>query len=284
MSTNYPYRETSFTWRELIDMILSHRHELILANIIAIIGALLSVPIPMLIPTLVDEVLLHKPGSMVLLINGVFPASWHSPLLYIGTILAVTLLLRFSSLLMGVWQLRQFTYISKDVIFRMRQSLLQRLERVSMAEYETLGSGTIASHLITDLDAVDHFVGSATSKFLVAFLSILGTALILLWMHWQLALFILLFNPLVIYITMLLGRRVKVFKSKQNLSYQNFQESLAETLDGIQQIRATNREHYYLQRIIQRAEYMRQYSAAFTWKSEAASRLSFLVFLFGFKN
>lgn len=262
-------------------MVLGHRRELALANLIAILGTLVIVPVPLLIPMLVDEVLLNKPGAALAAIHALFPAAWQGPPLYIGAILLLTLLLRFLGLVLGVWQMRQFTRISKDVIFRMRRSLLLHLQRVSMAEYETLGSGTVASHLVTDLDAVDTFIGSATSKFLVAVLSIVGTAAVLLWMHWQLALFILLLNPLVIYVTTILGRKVKGLKARENSAYQLFQESLAETLDAIQQIRAANRERHYIHRIIESADHIRHRSTAFTWKSEAAEHLSFMIFLFG---
>ncbi|MCB1858595.1 MAG: ABC transporter ATP-binding protein [Gammaproteobacteria bacterium] len=263
-------------------MVLSHRRELIKANLIALAGALLSVPVPLLIPLLVDEVLLNQPGTAVAFMNTVFPESWQGPVLYIFSILLLTLVMRLASLAMGVWQTRQFTVISKDVIYRMRRRMLQRLERVSMSEYETLGSGTVASHLVTDLDAVDSFIGVATSKFLVALLSIAGTAAVLLWMHWQLALFILFLNPLVIWLTTVFGRRVKALKRQENSAYQAFQEALAETLDAIQQIRASNREQHYLSRIIGKADHVRRHSTAFTWKSDAAQRLSFTVFLFGF--
>ncbi len=263
-------------------MVFSRRRELVLANLIAVLGTLVSVPVPLLIPLLVDEVLLDKPGPAVATINGIFPVAWHGPVLYILAMLALTLLLRLISLVLGVWQMRQFTAISKDVIFRIRRALLLRLERISMSEYETLGSGTVASHLVTDLDAIDQFVGTATSKFLVAVLSILGTALVLLWMHWQLALFILLLNPLVIYVTTVFGRKVKELKRRENSAYQLFQESLAETLDAIQQIRASNRERHYIHRIVDSARDIREHSTAFAWKSEAASRLSFVIFLFGF--
>ena len=263
-------------------MVFSHRKELTKANFIAIIGALLSVPIPLLIPLLVDEVLLHDPGPAVALMDHLFPPAWQGPVLYILAILLLTLVMRLASMVMGVWQTRQFTIISKDVIYQIRRCMLLRLERVSMSEYETLGSGTVASHLVTDLDAVDSFIGVATSKFLVAVLSILGTALVLLWMHWQLALFILLLNPLVIWVTTVFGRRVKQLKKRENSAYQLFQEALSETLDAIQQIRASNREQYYISRIIGKADRIRHHSAAFTWKSDAAQRLSFTVFLFGF--
>lgn len=275
-------RNRRYTWSEVVDMVFQHHSELIKANIIAILGTIITVPIPLLIPLLVDEVLLHKPGPSVPFINSLFPESWHSPLLYIGAILLLTMLMRLTSLVLGVWQMRQFTIISKDVTFKIRRSLLQRLKRVSMAEYETLGSGTVASHLVTDIDAVDSFLGVATSKFLVAVLSIIGTAAVLLWMHWQLAIFILLLNPIVIWITTVFGHRVKALKRRENSAYQSFQESLAETLDAIQQIRASNREKHYIKRIIDKADNIRQHSAAFTWKSDAAQRLSFTTILFGF--
>ncbi|MFC1357246.1 MAG: ABC transporter ATP-binding protein [gamma proteobacterium symbiont of Phacoides pectinatus] len=263
-------------------MVLSHRRELIKANLIAILGTIVAVPIPLLIPLLVDEVLLDQPATAVRTINALFPESWHHPVLYILAILFLTLLMRLLALVFAVLQTRQFTLVSKDVTFRIRRALLRRLERVSMSEYETLGSGTVASHLVTDIDAVDNFLGIVTSKFLVALLSILGTAMVLLWMHWQLALFILLLNPLVIYVTTVFGRKVKELRRHENSAYQLFQESLSETLDAIQQIRSSNREGHYIHRIVGKADNIRRHSASFTWKSDAAARLSFAIFLFGF--
>ena len=275
-------RSEVYTWQEVIQMISRHRRELIAANLVAVLGALAAVPVPLLIPLLVDEVLLDRPGKAVAFMNDLFPAAWHGPFLYILALLALTLLLRILTLIFNVWQTREFTIIAKDVIYQIRRTLLQRLERFSMAEYETLGSSTVASHLVTDLDAIDQFVSQSTSKFIVALLSVLGTAIVLLWMHWQLALFILLLNPVVIYLTTVFGRRVKRLKARENSAYQVFQESLAETLDAIQQIRASNRERHYVQRVIDAAGHIRDHSANFTWKSDAANRLSFMVFLFGF--
>ncbi|MCU7816369.1 MAG: ABC transporter ATP-binding protein/permease [Candidatus Thiodiazotropha sp. (ex Rostrolucina anterorostrata)] len=263
-------------------MVLLHRRELITANIIALLGAIAAVPVPLLIPLLVDEVLLHQPGKATATMNALFPEHWHGPVLYILAILVLTLCLRFLALIFGVLQTWQFTIIAKDVIFYIRRDLLHRLERISMSSYETMGSGTVASHLVTDLEAVDSFVSVTTSKFLVAALSIIGTAIVLLWINWALALFILFLNPLVIYFTTLFGHKVKQLKKQENAAFQAFQESLEETLDAIQQIRASNRERHYIRRIIDKADHIRHHSAAFTWKSDAANRLSFMIFLFGF--
>ncbi|MCG7900402.1 MAG: ABC transporter ATP-binding protein/permease [Candidatus Thiodiazotropha lotti] len=275
-------REKSYRWSELTQMVFQHRRELVAANLIAILGAVAAVPVPLLIPLLVDEVLLNQPGTAVGIMNSLFPEHWHGPVLYIMAVLVLTLILRIFALIFGVWQTWQFTRIAKDVIFHIRRDLLHRLERISMSSYETMGSGTVASHLVTDLEAVDTFVSVTTSKFLVAALSIIGTAVVLLWINWPLALFILFLNPLVIYFTTIFGRKVKHLKKRENSAFQAFQESLEETLDAIQQIRASNRERHYIHRIIDKADNIRKHSAAFTWKSDAANRLSFMVFLFGF--
>jgi ATP-binding cassette subfamily C protein len=276
--SSYPSR---YTWRYIFNIALEHRRELILANLIAIGAALLSVPLPLFMPLLVDEVLLNQPGRVVATVNALFPEHWQGPPLYIGAVLLLTILLRLMSLALNVLQGRQFTIISKDIIYHIRAGLLARLQRISMAEYETLGSGSVASHFVTDLDTVDRFVGSSVSRFLVAILSIFGTALILIWMHWQLALFILFLNPFVIWLTMTVGKKVKHLKARENSAYELFQAALTETLDAIQQIRASNREKHYLMQLTERARDVRDHSTSYEWRSDAANRFSFMLFMIG---
>jgi ATP-binding cassette subfamily C protein len=60
-----------------------------------------------------------------------------------------------------------------------------------------------------------------------------------------------------------------------------FQQSLGETLEAIHQIRAANREKHYLGRLLEQARAVRESAAAFSWKSDAAGRLSFTIFLGG---
>ena len=277
----YATRIGGFSWKYIRAVALEHRRELLIANLVALLATLASVPIPMLMPLLVDEVLLEKPGFLTAATHLVVPESWASPFLYIVAVLIVSVLLRSIALLCNVWQSWQFAGIAKDIIYRMRCQLLLRLPRISMAEYETLGSGEVATHFVTDMDAVDTFISKTLSKFLVAVLSIVGVAGVLLWLHWQLAFFILFFNPLVVYFTTVFGKKVKQLKANENNAYSLFQEALAETLDAIQQIRASNRETHYVKGLIEQAKAVRKRSVSFEWKNDAASRLSFLVFHLG---
>ncbi len=271
------------SWSQIFQTTKSYKRSLWQANLIAIFSAILSAPVPMLMPLLVDEVLLNKPGFLVEGVNALFPANWLGPAFYITIIMLLTMLLRLFSMLLAVYQTFEFTQIAKEITYQIRFKLLSKLQFVSMAEYETLGSGSVASHLVTDVEAIDNFLGSALSKFIVAVLSIIGVAVILLWIHWQLALFILIMNPLVIYFTTVLGRRVKNLKSRENTAFEIFQQSLSETLDAIHQIRAANRERHYLQRVMDKARGIKTHSATFSWKSDAANRISFFIFLMGFE-
>ncbi len=275
--------EGRYDWHYLMQGILQHRRELVLAHIIAVISAALSIPMPLLMPLMVDEVLLDQPGTIVGAIQAVFPTGLHGPLLYILTVMVVTMGLRFGSTMLAVWQTREFTIIAKDVTYRLRRELLQHMERVSLASYETMGSGRVSSHFVTDIESVDEFLGITIGKVLIAVLTIIGTAVVLLWIHWPLALFILFMNPLVIYFTVVLGGRVKELKKRENKAFEVFQESLTESLDAIQQIRASNRERHYLGRVADMAREVRDHGSAFHWRSDAANRLSFLIFLVGFE-
>jgi len=272
-----------YSWQRIFAIVKKHKSSLIKANIIAILATIVSVPVPLLMPLLVDEVLLEQPGKIIAMLSNMFPQSWLTPIGIIAMVMLLSMALRLIALLLAVWQTREFTKVAKDVTYRIRLGLLQHLQKVSMAEYEAAGSGAITSHLVTDVTAIDDFLGASLSKFIVAVLTVIGVAIVLLWMHWQLALFILLMNPVVIYFTMVMGKKVKSLKRNENISFELFQQALIETLDGIQQIRASNREGHYLQRVTSRAEQLRNNMIAFGWKSDAANRLSFFIFLMGFE-
>ena len=273
--------ESAYTWRSVFSLALKHRPRLVRANLLAILATVVSVPIPLLLPVLVDEVLLDETGPVLPVMQTTLPEVWHQPVVYIGLMVLVALLLRLMSLAFNVLQSREFSKISKDVVYRMRARLLGRLGRVAMSEYETRGSGGITSHFITDLDTIDQFLGTSISRFIVASLTVIGTGCVLVWVHWQLGLLILLFNPLVIFITMLISKRVKELKRRENSAYEDFQGDLTETLDAIHQLRSANRESHYLRHLASRARTVRDHAIQFEWRSDAASRASFALFQFG---
>lgn len=277
-----PASTAHYSWNDLFTQIFRHRTLLIRANLVAILAAALSVPIPLLIPLLVDEVLLKKPGWLTTTMDKLFPADWHGPILYVLVITVLTIVLRLAWLFFSVWQTREFTLISKDITFSIRKRMLGHIQTIAMAEYETLGSGTVSSRLVVDIETIDTFLGITISRFIVSVLTLAGVTVVLLWLHWQLALFILLLNPVVILLTTKLGSYVKELKKQENSAFELFQQALTETLETIQQIRASNRAMSFFGHITTLADNVREQAGQFAWRSDATNKLSFTLFVAGF--
>ncbi|MEC6797415.1 MULTISPECIES: ABC transporter ATP-binding protein [Photobacterium] len=270
-------------WSWLLQQATLHKPRLVVANIIAVIATLISVPIPLLMPLMVDEVLLNKPGEGITYLNALLPSAWHNATGYILLVLVLVVLMRTASQALNILQSRQFTLVSKDITYNLRQHLLDKLGRISMRQYEERGSGGISSHLITDVETIDKFVGDTLSRFIIGLLTVVGTAGVLLWLDWKLGLFILIINPIVVYASKLMGSRVKNLKRKENQSYEKFQHHLIEVLDGLYQLRASNRERDFLDQLKGNASDIRHSADKYAWQSEAAGRISFLLFLIGFE-
>ncbi|ENN6812314.1 ABC transporter ATP-binding protein [Vibrio fluvialis] len=267
----------------LITQVKKHKSKLLYANAIAIAATLISVPIPLLMPLMVDEVLLNQPGTGLAVMNKWIPSDWQTPTGYIMFTLLLVVLMRAASQLLNIVQNRQFTLVSKTITFQMRSKMIDKLGRISIKQYETRGSGGINAHLITDIETIDQFIGTTLSKFLISFLTVIGTAIVLLWLEWRLGLFILLVNPIVIYFSRKLGSKVKHLKKRENQAFERFQNRLVETLDGIYQLRAANKEREFLAQLTSHADEVRNHADKYAWQSEAAGRLSFLLFLLGFE-
>ncbi|MCA3938656.1 ABC transporter ATP-binding protein [Vibrio vulnificus] len=267
----------------LLTQAKKHKSKLVFANLIAIVATLVSVPIPLLMPLMVDEVLLDQPGKGLAVMNTLLPQAWQTPTGYIFLTLLLVILMRITSQALNILQSRQFTLVSKTITYQMRAKMIDKLGRISIRQYETRGSGGINAHLITDIETIDQFIGSTLAKFVISLLTVIGTAGVLLWLEWRLGLFILLVNPIVIYFSRKLGSKVKHLKKRENQAFEQFQNRLVETLDGIYQLRAANKEREFLSELKQQADQVRLNADKYAWQSEAAGRVSFLLFLLGFE-
>ena len=265
----------------IVQQLLQYKKALIFGNIIAIAATLLVVLIPLFIPLIVDELLLGKDHHFISWISEhIFTTDTKG---YVLGILAVILILRVLSTLLTILQTKIFVSISKNITFKMRESLLHHLKRVSLKEYEMMRVGAVTSKLVTDVETIDSFVSSTISKLIVAVLIMLFSAVVLLWIHWQLALFILITNPIVVLFTVKLSRNIGNLKKEENKAVELFQSSLTETLELFHQIRAANKEEYFFKQSETKAKELKEHSVNYGYKSDAAIKFSYLIFLAGYE-
>ena len=187
------------TIKTIISQLLSYKREVFLGNIVAILATLLVVITPLLIPILVDELLLGKDHHFISFIREhIFTSDTKG---YVFFVLGIILFFRVISTFLSILQTKIFVSISKNITYDMRASLLQHLKRVSLKEYEMMRVGAVTSKLVTDVETIDGFISSTISKLIVAVLLLFFSAIILLGIHWQLAIFILITNPIVVLFT-----------------------------------------------------------------------------------
>ena len=86
-----PKRTDRLTWAEVRRLALRHKKSLWIANGVAVLATLCSVPIPLLLPLLVDEVLLGHGDAALKVMNHALPLGWQKAAGYIGLMLLVTL-------------------------------------------------------------------------------------------------------------------------------------------------------------------------------------------------
>jgi len=266
------------TIKSVLKKIQQYKKVLIIANIVAIISTLLSLPVPLLIPLLIDEIILGKGGWITQNIDQYITIN--SPEYYILTVLIITILFRAMSLLLNILHIRLFTKIAKEVTYSIRKQLLNRLQIVSMSEYDMLGSGAVSAKVITDVDTIDKFISSSVGEIIVEVLTLFGVSMIILYLNWQLALVILILNPIALLFFVRVFRSIAKIKKKENRAIEVFQNSLIESLELYNQIRVQNREGYFLEDIDKKAKHIRDRAYMFGLRSEISLKFSQMLIMY----
>lgn len=269
------------TIKSIFKLILDKKSTLIYGQIITLLAILVSVPIPLMLPVMVDEVLLNKPSYIVNSINAIFGEG--SPFFYIVLVGITVIFLRFIYYFFGVITTKIFNKIAKYVTFMIRKRLIEHLQITSMNEYETLGSGAITANLITDVNTLDTFIMSSASKFVASVLTLIAVGMIMIMLNPVLGVLILFIQPLIMFISKGLSKKVGELKKEENQSIENFQDSIGETLELYGQIKASNKEEYFFNHAITQAKEVQTNSNEFGFKSVAYEKLSYTIFLSAFE-
>ncbi len=269
------------TIKTIFSLILEKKKILIYGQIVTLFAILVSVPIPLMLPVMVDEVLLNKPGAFVGTINTLFGST--SAFNYILIVALVVITLRFIYYIFTVILTKIFTRISKYVTFMIRKRLIDHLQITSMNEYETIGSGAITSNLVTDVNTLDGFIITAVSKVVASVLTLLAIAIVMLNIDPILGLMILVIQPLIMLLSKRMSKRVGGLKKKENAAISDFQEDVGESLELFGQIKASNQEKFFFSRAIQLADRIQITSNEYGFKNVAYERLSYTIFLIMFE-
>lgn len=268
---------SSITLKSIAKLILKDKKTLIYGQIATILAILISVPIPLMLPVLVDEVLLDKPAHFVSVIDHFFSGA--NAFVYIAVVTLAVIFLRFLYYVFTVLITKIFTKIAKYVTFKIRERLLLHLKVSSMNEYETLGSGAITANLITDVNTLDSFIMNVASKLVSSVLMLLAVGAVMIIIDPIMGILILIIQPIIMVLSKNMSKKVGVLKKKENAAIEKFQDNIGETLELYGQIKASNKETYFFSEAIKHAKDVQKNSNEFGFKNIAYERLSYTIFL-----
>ncbi|RXJ64878.1 ABC transporter ATP-binding protein [Halarcobacter anaerophilus] len=270
--------DLKYIWK----LLLHKKRALLLGQFITIIAILVNVPIPLMLPALVDEVLLNKPDFFINSINEYLGIG--NSLYYILIVTSAVVFLRFIYFILNVVTTKIFTFISKYITFKIREKLIKHLEKVSMNEYESLGSGAIAANLITDVNTLDNFIVTSASKLVSSVLTLLAVSIVMIAIDPILGILILFIQPLIMLLSRKISQKVGTLKKIENQAIEKFQDNIGESLELFGQIKASNKESYFFNQAINKAKDIQKTSNEYNYKSVAYERFSFTIFLIAFES
>ena len=133
-------------------------------------------------------------------------------------------------------------WTGERILADLRNKLFRHLQRLSLGYYERNRAGVIISRLTNDVDALDQLVTDGVTTLVQSTLTLIGTAIILFFLDWRLALATLLVMPLMAIAT-------AIFRVRSSRAYRAVRErlglvtaTLAEDIGGIRVVQAFRRE------------------------------------------
>jgi ATP-binding cassette, subfamily B, multidrug efflux pump len=205
---------------------------LILVFIFIIITAAIGLTVPYLIGKAIDAM---SPGKGNVDFN-------------LLQIIAVTLLIAYAvdasiNLVQGLLM----AGISQRIVKNLRETLFKKLQKLSIAFFDTRTHGEIMSRLTNDIENVSGTIAQATTHLMSIVITIVGSLAMMLKLSPLLTFASIITVPMVFLLTKTIAKRTKVLFKEQQVMLGRLNGHVEETISGIHVVKAFNHEHKAIQ-------------------------------------
>jgi len=214
------------TFLRLLSYIKPYRGKLTIALASSAGVTVLGLVPPYLVKIIIDEVIAQKNVHLFSIIMG---------------ILLVVFVLR--SIFIS-FRILLNNKVQQGLIFDLRNQVYHSLQRLSLSYFEGKETGKIISRIINDVEALQAIVTSGLTTLFVAFITLVGSLVILIRLNLQLTLVAMIPVPLLAFL-------IFKFSGKAHRSYRQVRQKLAkvtallqENIFGIREIKTFTQENY----------------------------------------
>jgi subfamily B ATP-binding cassette protein MsbA len=146
-------------------------------------------------------------------------------------------------------------YVAQRVVFDLRNQLAQAMiRRRGLAYFEKKRTGGLMSYFTNDIGALQNTIVGPGLDFIREGFILVGSVILMLILHWPLALILFVSGPLISVAVKKLGRRIKGAGSRVLGQLAEFTSVLQETLSGMRVVKSFAREEYEVDRLKEQME------------------------------
>ncbi|HVN14838.1 MAG TPA: ABC transporter ATP-binding protein [Anaerolineales bacterium] len=226
--TNISFK--SVNWGRLFGYLKPYRGRMGLALLALLVSSGFGLAFPLVIVRLLDSV--TKAKSFAPLNN--------LALLLIGIFLLQAIFTSIQSYLLA--------YIGEHIVYDLRTSLYNQLQKLSLSFYSSRRVGDIVSRLSSDVTQMRTMLTNNLTGFLSQVITLIGAIVIVLTMNTRLTLFILALVPVLIVVAGVFGSRLQKASTQIQDQLADSTVVAEEGLQGIRVVKSFGREDYEVSR------------------------------------
>lgn len=188
---------------------------------------------------------LYAPQVLRRIFDDVIRAADLSPLPHLGWLLIGAFFVQqaFSAVRMNVMH-----RLGQRFVLDVRLNAYRHLLRQSLSFFEARRSGDIMSRVSNDVNTVEDMVVHGVDTIITDSLTVIGTIGIILWMNWKLALIGMAPLPLFLVGVIIFARVIRPLYERVREELGDINSRLQESLEGMQVVKAFNREDHEYER------------------------------------
>jgi len=133
-------------------------------------------------------------------------------------------------------------YIGQRVMVDVRHRVFAKIQRLSLRYFDRNPVGRLVTRVVSDVEALNQALSSGLVSIFGDLVKIIGLAGILLWMNWQLALWLFSVLPLLIFMSLRFRRRAREAYREARREIARTSANLQESVTGIRIIQAFGQE------------------------------------------
>ena len=196
-------------------------------------------------------IVLALPWAVSLLVDAVFQAGDAQLLNQIALALLGLFLIQAIFFIVEIYLL---AFVGQRVIADIRLKVQQHLLRLPLPFYDNRRVGEMVSRVTNDVTVVQAAITETPTRFLRQIVTFVGGLALMLYINWQLTLFILVLIPPLMGVGIFFGRRLERLSTQVQDRLADATTVLDETLSGIRVIKSFGSEAYERQRFAERVE------------------------------